>query len=376
MPIKIRRFLIIFNVALGLACICSIIALSDQRFGPIAVVEVDAAIVTVGAINRFEYSTGRVIAVDSRKLSFSQSGMLQKLFVNAGDYVRAGDVMAELASDADQVEKIGSANVELIASDRRVQIAKETLHQDRDLFTAGIISATAQQKSEQALANEQDRQQHAVLALRASQQKSALTRLRADTEAQVVATDMVQGQSITATQSITLVNPFRLAIEARVDETIAAQLKPGQEARYTFAAKDDKKVKGSSVVTFIYPSFDAAADGTNPSTNSGVKIRVDIAPAHLSLLRVNQQVQLSLLAQAKPQATLVPSNAIVVDHGLQYVLILANTKVQWLSIETGIEQADVTEVISPSLAAGTRIVVPTPGLTPPINGQLVKVRLP
>lgn len=205
------------------------------------VAEVETAQLRTGRIDRVERLTGRVVDLNSRKLSFAVTGIVSRIHVEEGERVPPGALLARMEEEPEYAEKLEAARLDAESAAQRMRETGEEAAQWKALVEAGVESRQALKKKEQAYEEEKQKHKRSQAALRGLKDKASQYVLRADADAQVMAIDLVRGQRAASSQGITLGDPRSLIIEAKIDEATAAQLKVGQELTYELAIADEKK---------------------------------------------------------------------------------------------------------------------------------------
>lgn len=149
----------------------------------------------------------------------------------------------------------------------------------------------------------------------------------------------------TSTPLVTLqtVNPVRAAFQ--VPERYAEQLRRGQRVAFQVAALPGKEFAG--VVDFVDPVVRL------PARTITVKALV---PNPRRALQAGMFVDLRLAAEVRPNAVVVPEEAIVPIQGANFVFVVVDGKASRRQVGLGIRQPGIAEVRS-GLDAGDTVVV-------------------
>jgi multidrug efflux pump subunit AcrA (membrane-fusion protein) len=326
-------------------------------------IELESVKTTTGSIARYERATGRVINQAARILNFENKGAVQKLHVQEGQSVYAGQLLAEQQIDPELSTKIESARLDWLAAQQRQQQAQEDAAKWTALYDAGIESAIALRNKRQEAEMAVIKARQAQLAWQLIEQKHALRLLKADADARVVTINFSQKEA-GFEQGIKLIDPRRTVIEARVDEQSAAQITSGQTVLYETMAAGGKAISGKGQVIEVRPTFERERDFF------AVKVLVGMAQADSEALRLNQQLQLKFVVEVREQALLVPTKALIFERGQPHLVTVTDGVAHWLAVETGIEQGDITEIRAGAIKPG-QIVTIFSGV-PPGDGQAVR----
>lgn len=183
------------------------------------------------------------------------SGVVKRLYVQIGDSVTRGQLLAEL-DDRDLVALRDQAAATLKQLEATLRYAEQDLSRKRELFTArslaqsdvdGVVrdSAVAAQQIAAAQAN-----------LDFANAQVAYSRITAPIAGVVASVATEEGETVAATFSaptfLTLLDPSRLEVWAYVDETDIGRIRTGQAARFTVDTYGDEEFPGR--VTAVHPT--------------------------------------------------------------------------------------------------------------------------
>ena len=244
-------------------------------------------------------ATGSVLPLNRVEIKPPISGRIEKLLVDEGDRVRAGQVLAWMSS-----------------SDR-----------------AAILDAARAQGPEAVKRWEDDYKPTPIVA---------------PLSGVVILKNVVVGQTVDPSTVLYAMSD-QLIVVAQVDESDIGRVHIGMPARVTLDAYPDRTVQGKV--------FDILYEGKNVSNviTYGVKVRPSEAPP---FFRSEMTANISFILKDKDRAVLVPASAVHPGpNGTKQVLVPGpEGKPQPREIETGIEGNDKVEVLS-GLEPGDEIVV-------------------
>ena len=168
---------------------------------------------------------------------------------------------------------------------------------------------------------------------------------------QIVYLPTVPGQIVAQSDSIMTMSDH-LIVNSQVDETDLAQIHMGQDATITLDAYPDQPVEGK-VQRISYQST---------LVNNVTTYEVDVWPAKVpSFMRSGMTANVVFTISEKDNILLIPSEAIQSQRGQAVVLKAAATpsdKPQPVTIQTGLTDGKQTEVVS-GLAEGDKILIKT-----------------
>jgi HlyD family secretion protein len=300
-------------------------------------------------------ANGSVAAWQEASVSAEVSG-LRLIEINAqiGDAVKKGQILARFSQDTLNAE-IAATKAQLAEAQASAEEAKSNAQRARDLAQQGFYSgqaisqANAQEKAalarlDAAKANltlQDIRLQHSVL--------------RAPDAGVITARNATLGSVVAAGVEL-----FRMNRQGRLEwrgEVTASELGKIQRGAPVLL---DGNIKGS--VRQIAPNLDA-------QTRNAI-VYVDIASG--SALKVGQFVR-GELGGASKQALTVPSSAVVLRDGFNYVFVVKDNKVSQTKVVLGQRQGNAVELAS-GVSAQTSIVAT--GAAFLADGDTVKVVQP
>jgi len=359
----------------------------------------------------YVYASGKVVAAEDRDVYAEAPGMVKEVFAELGQEVRKGDVLATLDSQ--------TLDQQLSAARIQLSIAQETLKQTQSAgkltYDLPLKTATAAYEDAQKMVADQQALFDAG-AISQSELEQAKRQLeRAETEklsAERGYNSYGQGSTLRI-QSLS-VSSARLALEqlqsqkdkltlkAPADGVVyAIHTKPGELAvqtlpLFSIASSDRLKVSasiseydidsvsvGQSViirsdgfsdqyegqVTYISDVAESLVSGQ--SSETVVKIEVSFL-AQETKFRPNYSAALEILTAKKPEALMVPYEAVYTDaSGVRRVFEIEEGVAKERLVTLGIEGDLNVEIIAEGLVEGDIVILnPTETLK---DGDLVKV---
>ena len=301
------------------------------------------------------------------------TGRLERIFVDVGDPVREGQLLAELEGEelAQQVLRADAslAVAEATRAQREAELENARAEEKRaaDLFAQGLMSVQVQQtaetrarvvQSQLALAEAQVRQAeaaHQELRIRRQQ-----TQIRSPLDGWVARRYVHPGALVNP--NTPLVNVLRLSTmvtHVSVPERDFAKLQVGNQATVAIDALGGRSYEGR--VARISPLLDA-------TTRSG-SVEIEI-PNSDGQLKAEMFARIQMDLGTDRQALLVPRDAVILRGQQTGVNVLLTDRVQFRPIETGASTEQGIEVLAGVEAGTTVITRGTQGLQ---DGDLVSI---
>jgi len=276
-------------------------------------------------------ATGQIEAIESIKLHPAVEGRLVQILVQEGAAVTEGEILFKV-DDAE-------LNAEVAQAEADRDLAAQALKRTQELMAKNASSAADLERA-QATA-------------KSSEARLELLKVRLDHTSVRAPFTGVAGQRFvsvgdyvsTATPLISLqtYDPQRAAFA--VPERYAQRLKPGQRVTFSVAAIPGRTFTGR--VDFVDPVVQL------PARTILVKA---VVPNPGRVLQAGMFVEASLQAEVRPNALVVPEDAIVPLTGASFVWVVDSGKASRHDVKLGVRTAGFVEIDS-GLSAGQQVVV-------------------
>lgn len=383
----------------GALALLLIVVVASAALRPNHAIDPDKlASVERGDIARSVVATGKIEPLTEVEVKSKASGIVEKLFVDAGDRVKAGLVLAEL--DKEQLQAaVGESQANLEAAEAAKQAAeasyqknivdaegpdvpflKSDMQRAQDSYKQGLIALNAMQDAEknyQLAVNRQASAQRNVQVSKAdvaqaeaqiAQAKAALDNaqenlqyatITSPIDGEVLSRDVEVGDAVSsilvlgsqATLVMTLGDTSEVYVKGQVDESDIGKVYLGQAARISVESFKDKSFQGR--VTKIAP---LGVDKDNVTT---FEVRVSIVNA-TGELRANMSANAEIILEEKKNVLLIPEGAVIFDKDKNTLVELPDAKSDTgrrrVSVKLGISNGVKAEVVS-GLSQGQQVVL-------------------
>jgi HlyD family secretion protein len=373
---------------------------------------VDVAGATRQNIATYVTLDGQIAPKEQSTLAFQQSGTIVKIYVNIGDLVRKGTLLAQidpatlsaqLSQAQAQAAQAGAAAqgavvglpVQYQANNAAVQTAKASLdnaklvyEQNKQLFKQGYVSQTALQQSQATYVQAQSTYNNAVVALRnnvvsAENVKAQLAQAQAArAQAHVLSTQLSQTSMFAPFDGVIsnrLLDPGAYAspsqpvlqisrvdiiwININVPDEDLAYVKPGTLVRFSTSSLGARQFSGriqtvNAVPTSGTLSYLARMQLPNPG----------------DVLRGGMLISATLPKQQQNDAIVVPRSAVAQTETGSIVYVVNGTTAQAVPVKVGIQTDTLAQVISPKVQPGTKVITTRPDALK--DGSVVAVNGP
>jgi multidrug efflux pump subunit AcrA (membrane-fusion protein) len=353
--------------------------------------------------------SGNIGVSREASLAFGSGGKVDKIYVEEGDKVSKGDVLAKLdtaalelavtqAELALETAEYNLAKAQEIYTKPDINGARAAVHEaeayleyakhmleveantekdieiwENEVYQAELNLARAKQKLEAMLAGGDPQEvslrrlevEAARQALDQAQKQLAEATITAPFDGLVAAINVKEGDIIPSPTMapkiiIYLIAPGSMELTAEVDEIDVPDVKPGQSAIISVDALPEEQFAG--VVTSI---------GSMPIVEAGVvlyEVKISLDVPEGSRLKLGMSATADIIIQQREGVLLVPDRAIERDsQGNTMVKVMVNGQIEQRSVVTGISDGLQTE-ISDGLDEGEMVVVKKPA-TPKSGGM-------
>ena len=356
------------------------------------------ATVERGDLARVVVATGKIQPLSKVEIKSKASGIVKKLYVDYGDRVKAGQVLAEL--DKVQLEaNVRESQANLQAAQAALEAANSTLERNKvdaegpdvpflksnmeraeNMYKDGLISkslAEDAEKNYQLALNRQMSAQRNIAVSRAemakaeaqvSQSKAALERVEEDLrnstivspiDGLVLSRDVNVGDAVSsilvlgsqATLLMTLGDVSEVYVQGKVDEADIGKVYLNQSARIVVESFKEKKFVGK--VTKISPL------GKEKDNVTTFEVRVSIQNS-TGELKANMSANAEILLEEKKNVLMAPEAAMIYDKDRNASIEVPDAKAQngkrKVAVKLGISNGVKTELLA-GLNEGQQVIL-------------------
>ena len=383
----------------GVAALVLIVVVASAALRPNHAIDPDKlAAVERGDIARTVVATGQIEPLTKVEVKSKASGIVERLLVDAGDRVKAGQVLAEL--DKEQLQAaVGEAQANLEAAQATKQAAAASYQKDlvdaegpdvpflksdmdraHQSYKQGLIALNAMQDAEKNYRLAVNRQMSAQRNVQVSkanvaeaeaqiaQAKAALDNanenlqyatITSPIDGEVLSRDVEVGDAVSsilvlgsqATLVMTLGDTSEVYVKGKVDEADIGKVYLGQAARIVVESFKDRTFQGR--VTRIAPL------GEEKDNVTTFEVRVSIANA-TGELRANMSANAEIILDEKKNVLLIPEGTVIFDKNKNSFADLADPKSDTgrrrVPVKLGISNGVKAEVLA-GLNQGQQVVL-------------------
>jgi HlyD family secretion protein len=380
---------------LGGAAMVSVKALSSkpEKIDPEKIAKVERI-----DLARSVVATGKIQPVTQVEIKSKASGIIQKLPVNVGDFVRKGEVICELDQNdllpalkqQEAALHVAEANLKTAQADYErykvdaqgpdVPFLKRDMERARKLFSDGLIPQNSRDEAEKNYQMALQKQESAQANLASA--KAAIAKSQAALEQQQAALDMAQenlrnativspidgvvlsrdsevGTAVSsilvvgssATLIMTIGDLNEVYVKGKADESDVGKLYLGQPARITVESFKDQKFEGR--VTKISPL------GVEKDNVTTFEVRVSISNEK-HILKAQMTANAEVILEEHKSVLAIPEGAILYNKDKSTAVQIpdptAEKGFRKVAITTGIGNGAKTEVVK-GLSEGQQVIL-------------------
>ena len=283
-----------------------------------------------GDIENSVIATGLLEATKIVSVGAQASGQLKKLYVELGDEVKQGQLIAQINS-VTQENEIQTAQASIKNQQAQLAVRQATLAQVQAEYNRQknmyAQDATSKAELESALASYKTAQAEIValnaqieqsrLTLATAQEELGYTRIVAPMDGTVVAIVTEEGQTVNANQSaptiVKLAKLDTMTVNAEISEADVMKVEKGQSVYFTTLGDSEKKYYAT--LRQIEPAPESISNDSSSSSSSSSSEAIyynalfDV-PNEDGKLRINMTAQVSIIIDQAKNVLTIPSSAI------------------------------------------------------------------
>jgi len=286
------------------------------------------------------------------KVGSRVSGVVKKLRANIGDYVKAGQIVAEL-DDAEVRAKLNQSLAAMNKSKAEYDYAELNLERQKSLLEQNYISQQQYDLLENAykIADAQLRQAEANVEI--ANVQLSYTTIYALTSGIISSVSTQEGETVMAGLSaptfVNIIDLGRLEVQVYVDETDIGKILVGQEATFTVDTYSETDFEGT--ITAIYPKAVIQDNVVN------YIVVVEIADFQNKILRPEMTTTVTIHLETRKNVITVPSKAIQRERGERFVTVIKGDTQIIKQVQTGWYDSSYTEIVD-GLNEGEFVLLP------------------
>jgi len=299
------------------------------------------------------------------------SGKVEHLYANIGDYVKKGQVIAELekadleAAVTRTQAEVKVAEAKVVDARSRVRLANLEYQRQENLikedFTSqeAVDKALKEKESARAGVHLVSRQLDAArAAMKEARVKLSYATITAPIPGVVASVATQEGETVAAGLNaptfVIIIDLKRLQVDAYVDEVDIGKIQTGQRCIFTVDAFPAREFNGKVVA--IYPKAVIQENVVD------YDVVVDITDPYGGLLRPEMTASVTIFLKKRRQVLAVPARAVKRERGKNIVYVLSKAGFKTRQVKIGWKDGQWIEIAA-GLQEGQTILLERPAAT-------------
>jgi HlyD family secretion protein len=307
----------------------------------------------ISSIEKKTVATGKVIPEDEIEIKPQISGIIDKIYMEEGDPVKAGDLIAVIKVVPNE-QSLNSASGRVRNAEVALNNTKIEYDRNKTLFDKGVISsqdfnALKLQYDRAVLELENSRADYQIIRRgSAGGSSSANTNIRATVNGTILEIPVEEGDQVIQSNNFndgttiaTIADLSRMIFEGKVDEGEVGKLSLGMPLEISLGAIEDQKFEAN--LKFIAPK------GVEEAGAVQFKIEGDVAVNDSIFIRAGYSANASLTLEKKDSIMVIPEALLQFDNETDkpYVEIsVGDQQFERKDVEIGISDGVNVEILS------------------------------
>jgi len=314
-------------------------------------------------------AVGEVYAKEQVDVGAQVSGQILKLYVELGDKVKAGDLIAQIDKDKQQNNiditraQLESARANLESKKVALDIATKQYQREQKLYerkATSLESLETLKNNYFALrANVAELNAQVIqldITLKNAQKDLDYTTITAPMSGVIINVAVDEGQTVNANQNtptiVKIANLEEMEIRMELAEADVNKIKPGEIVK--FAILSDPDTKFEAKIASIDPanttisnatSFSSSSNSSSSSSSAVYYYAKYFVPNKNNFLRIGMSIENEIIVASAKNVIAVPTFAIKNDKEGYFVEVLENKKVLKKYVKLGIKDSLNTEIL-------------------------------
>jgi macrolide-specific efflux system membrane fusion protein len=347
-----KKYIIIISIVLFVV-IAVVLGISSFSGGENKESKIETALVTRRDIGSTVIATGIIKPMVGAEVKIGSriSGVVKKLKANIGDYVQAGQIMAEL-DDAELQAKLNQNLAALNKAKADFEYAKLNIERQKSLLQQNFISQQQVDIAETSFKVAEAQLKQAEANVDFAKVQLSYTKIFATTSGVIASVSTQEGETVSASLAsptfVSIIDLKRLEVNAYVDETDIGKIKVGQEASFTVDTYSDSDFRGK--ITAIYPKAVIQDNVVN------YIVTIEITDFQNKILRPEMTTNVTLYLEMRKNVLTIPTSAIKRERGERFVTVIDGDKKVHRKVKIGWNSNGTTEIVS-GLNEGEKVII-------------------
>lgn len=353
---RVKKYLLWLVIVVAIGIALKITLLAPQKVKPVRIEQRE--------LTAQVYGNGTVEAKVVVGVSSKITGRIVELYVDQGDQVNRGQLLAKLENDdfiqqqhqseAGVTRSAANLNVEqatLQKAKANLMLAEKNALRYRTLAEKNLVSKLEAEQYENTYQVAKEEVARSSAALESAKMEQAANRaglgfarskvgdtlIYAPQDGVIITRDLEKGATVTPGMSIfTMADPRTVWVKANVDESLLKGVALGKKANITLRSSANEQFPGH--VARLGRQSDRVTE----------ELEVDVAfNEPLKNFRLGEQADVNIIAETKKDVPSIPAAAIVTKEKIRGVWVVSNGRLAFKPVSFGIEDRNgFTEIIS------------------------------
>jgi len=292
---------------------------------------------------------GEIRPVKEVNVKSKLSGRISKMFVEEGEPIHVGDIIAEIEPDMAQAQTLSRIKSTLKTTEINLENAQKDYESSKELYDKSLISDEEWRDAQNALKLGQISYDSALEQYKLVEEigiTETNMKVTAPVSGMIIHKNVEEGEMVVSSESysggtvlITIADLSQMIILTDINEVDIGKISLGREAKITIDAFPDKKFGGE--IIHISPM---AAIGNNNIRTFQVKVSIE---DNLKEIRPGMSANVTIIGKTRKEVVTIPIQAIFQDeNGNDVVYIVkSDTLISSAIVKTGINDLQKVEIL-------------------------------
>jgi HlyD family secretion protein len=292
---------------------------------------------------------GEIRPVKEVNVKSKLSGRISKMFVDEGEPIHVGDIIAEIEPDMAQAQTLSRIKSTLKTTEINLENAQKDYESSKELYDKSLISDEDWRDAQNALKLSQISYDSALEQYKLVEEigiTETNMKVTAPVSGMIIHKNVEEGEMVVSSESysggtvlITIADLSQMIILTDINEVDIGKISLGREAKITIDAFPDKKFGGE--IIHISPM---AAIGNNNIRTFEVKVSIE---DNLKEIRPGMSANVTIIGKTRKEVVTIPIQAIFQDeNGNDVVYIVkSDTLISSAIVKTGINDLQKVEIL-------------------------------
>ena len=307
------------------------------------------AVAKIGDISIVLDEVGEIRPVKEVSVKSKLSGRISKMFVEEGEAIHVGDIIAEIEPDMAQAQTLSRIKSTLKTTEINLENAQKDYESSKELYDKSLISDEEWRDAQNALKLAQISYDSALEQYQLVEEigiTETNMKVTAPVSGMIIHKNVEEGEMVVSSESysggtvlITIADLSQMIILTDINEVDIGKISLGRDAKITIDAFPDKKYSGK--IIHISPM---AAIASNNIRTFQVKVSIE---ENLKDLRPGMSANVTIIGKTRNEVITIPIQAIFQDDdGNDVVYIVkSDTLITASIVKTGINDLQKVEIV-------------------------------